>query len=94
MCLVMWSACCKVHQLRAGMCETPLAGETIPLERGSVLGDLLSLKVPYYAHFNVDTIVWGVYSKLFKKNNSFLKLSIAIAPLSRTTFAFHIYLIA
>lgn len=92
MCLVMWSACCKVHQLRAGMCETPLAGETIPLERGSVLGDLLSLKVPYYAHFNVDTIVWGVYSKMFKKN-SFLKLSI-IAPLSRTTFAFHIYLIA
>lgn len=94
MCLVMWSACCKVHQLRAGMCETPLALETIPLERGSVWGDLLSLKVPYYAHFNVDTIVWGVYSKLFKKNNSFLKLSIAIAPLSRTTFAFHIYLIA
>lgn len=76
------------------MCETPLAVETIPLERGSVLGDLLSLKVPYYAHFNVDTIVWGVYSKMFKKNNSFLKLSIAIAPLSRTTFAFHIYLIA
>lgn len=49
------------------MCETPLAVETIPLERGSVWGDLLSLKVPYYAHFNVDTIVWGVYSKMFKK---------------------------
>ena len=38
MCLVMWSACCKVHQLRAGMCEMPAAVETIPLEQGSVWG--------------------------------------------------------
>ena len=58
MCLVMWSACCKVHQLKV------VSGDYTTGARGCV-ERFAAFKRSLLCSFSV----WGVYSKIFLKKN-------------------------